>query len=413
MPRALNGIRIVELTAVVAGPIAGHVLADMGAEVIKVEQPAGRVSNPPTPIPPPPGGPDRPYNRLSQFNELHRGKRHIALDLSKPEGRELFLELVAISDVVLENYAPRVLGNLGVDFEELKRVKPDIILVSMPAFGKSGPYANRGAYGPGIDAMSGLSHLTGYPDRGPGKPANFYCDQNAGLTTAFATLAALRHRRRTGEGQYVELSMLEGEIQVIAPALMDVAMNGRVQTRIGNRHAWMAPHGLYRCAGDDSWVAIAVEDDAQWAALCDAIGRPELARDARFAAQAARHARQDELDPLIEAWTAERNHLDVQRDLQAAGVAAGAVLDVTEVREDPQLEHRGSLVFVDHPETGRFPHTRTAWRSRRGNDGVSGPAPLYGEATDYVLQELLGKDGDQATRLIASGAVAREPAAKS
>jgi crotonobetainyl-CoA:carnitine CoA-transferase CaiB-like acyl-CoA transferase len=187
-------------------------------------------------------------------------------------------------------------------------------------------------------------------------------------------------------------------------------MNGRVQTRLGNRHAWMAPHGLYRCRGDDRWVAIAVESDEQWGALCTAIGRPELASDERFATQAQRHEHQDELDALIEAWTVERDERAAQDELQAAGVPAGAVLDVAGVYEDPQLKHRETITFADHPETGPFPHTRTAWRSRRGNSGVNGPAPLYGDATDRVLRELLSLDDDEVERLIADGVVAREPA---
>lgn len=405
----LAGVRIVELTNVVAGPIAGHVLTDLGAESIKVEQPRARVARPSAAAALREGAPDRPYNRVVQFNELHRGKRHIALDLAQPAARALFLELVAISDVVLENYAPRVLGNLGIDYATLREAKPDIVLVSMPAFGKTGPYATRGAYGPGIDAMSGLSHLTGYPDRGPGKPANFYCDQNAGLTAALATIAALRHRGLTGEGQYIELSMLEGELQLLAPALMDAAFNGREQTRLGNRHAWIAPHGVYRCRGDDAWVAIACEEDAQWRALCDAIERPDLAADERFATQPDRHANPDALDEAIEAWTSRRTHHEAQRLLQAAGVAAGALLDAAEVRADAQLRHREVLVFADHPEVGPSPHTRTAWRSRRGHDGVTGPAPLYGEATEYVLGELLSIDAGRRDALIAEGAVARSP----
>src|SRR5690606_9921859 len=173
----------------------------------------------------------------------------------------------------------------------------------MPAFGKTGPYATRSSYGPGIDAMSGLSHLTGYADRGPGKPAQFYCDYHAGLTAAFTTVAALHHRDRTGEGQYIELAMLEGEMQLIAPALMDVVMNGRVQSRIGNRHAWHAPQGVYRCEGPDRWVAISVQSDEQWHALADTVGGAPLASDARFATAERRREHHEEIDALITAWS--------------------------------------------------------------------------------------------------------------
>jgi crotonobetainyl-CoA:carnitine CoA-transferase CaiB-like acyl-CoA transferase len=409
MSRPLEGIRVLELTTAVAGPIAGCVFADMGAEVIKIEAPRARPIAHTAAPPPIEGTPDHPYNRAPFFNELHRGKRHVSMDLANPEGRDLFLKLVAKSDVVLENFSPRVLGNLRIDYPDLCEAKPDIILASMPAFGKTGPYANRGSYGPGVDAMSGLSHLTGYPDRTPGKPAQFYLDQSAGLTAALTVMSALRHRRRTGEGQYIELAMLEGELQLVAPALQDFTMNGRVQTRIGNRHAWHAPQGVYPSTGDDQWLAIAIETDDQWRALATAIGHPELAEDDRYATELARHANQDAIDPLIAAWTATRSHYDAMHQLQAAGVPAGAVLDAPEVETDPQFLHRETLTWVDHPEMGPFPHTRTAWRSRRGNHGVAGSAPLFAEANNYVLRDLLDLDESTAAALHQSAVLATEP----
>ncbi len=409
MSGPLGQLRVLELTTAVAGPVAGAILADMGAEVIKIEQPSVRRRAASGVSPAREGAPDRPYNRVPYQNELHRGKQHLALDLASDQGRALYLRLVATADVVIENFSPRVMANLKIDYEDLKAVKPQIVMISMPAFGKTGPYAGRGSYGPGIDAMSGLSHLSGYPDRGPGKPANFYCDQNAGMIAALSAVAAIRHRDRNGEGQYIELSMLEGELQLLAPAIMDASVNGREQMRIGNRHAWNAPHGLYRCEGEDAWLALAVESDVQWRALCSVIDRPDLASDRRFATAEGRKANEDEIDPQIEAWTVQRDHHQAQRLLQEAGVPAGAVLDVAEVHADPQLLHRESLDFADHPEMGQFPHTRTAWRSRRGNHGVSGPGSTYGDATDHVLKDLLGLSDQEAEEVIASGVVAREP----
>jgi benzylsuccinate CoA-transferase BbsF subunit len=400
---------VLELTTAVAGPVAGAVLGDMGADVIKVENPRGRTVVHTAVPPPKEGAPDHPYNRSPFFNELHRSKRLLALDLASDEGRALVLRLVAKVDVVIENFSPPVIGRLGLDYEALRRVREDIILVSMPGFGKTGPYSTRGSYGPGIDAMSGLSHLTGYPDRGPGKPAQFYCDQNAGLTAALVTMAALRHRRLHGEGQYIELAMLEGEMQLIAPALMDVTMNGRSPSRSGNRHAWHAPQGVYRCAGDDRWVAIAVQSDEDWRALVEAIGRDDLASDARYASAAGRQAEHDTLDAAIEAWTSERTPHAVQTALQAIGIAAGALLDIAEVHADPQLAHRGSLVTVEHPEMGPFPHTRTAWRSRRGHDGVASAAPTYANGNAFALQTLLGLDGRAVEDLEDRGVIANEP----
>lgn len=407
--RALEGIRILELTVAVAGPVAGHVLADMGVEQIKIEAPFARPARVPHPTPLKEGAPNRPYNRGPQFNELNRSKRLVSLDLAKPAGRDAFLRLVEISDAVIENFSPRVLKNLRLDYPELRAVNPGIVLVSMPAFGKTGPYENRSSYGPGIDAMSGIAHLTGYPNRGPGKPANYYCDHNAGVLAAFSTLAAIRHRRRTGVGQYIELAMLEGELQVCAPALLDAAVNGREQMRTGNRHPWMAPHGVYPSAGEDEWVAVAVDTGAQWRALCEAIERPDLAADPGLATASGRRARHDELDEAISAWTAARTKQDAEDRLQAAGIPAGALSDTAELLEHPQLVAREAFTWVDHPEGGPFPHTRTAWRSLRGNEGAAAPAPLFADSNDYVLGELLGMTPAEIANLEAAGIVAREP----
>jgi len=402
-------VRVLEMTVAVAGPVACHVLGDMGAEVIKVEEPNSRLHTP-RPLPPPrPGAKDHPFNRVPNWIELNRSKRHLALNVASPEGRDIFLKVAAISDVVVENFSPRVMGNLGIDYEDLKKVNPSIIMVSMPAFGKTGPYKSRSSYGPGIDAMSGISHLTGYPDRGPGKPANFFCDQNAGLHAAFCTMAALRHRRRTGEGQYIELSMLEGEVQFAAPAIMEAMISGVDGMRIGNRHQFYAPHGVYPCRGEDQWIAIAVTSDEAWKSLCRVMERPDLADDPRFAERSRRYENQDLADEAITAWACQHDPLDAQEVLQDAGIAAASALRVNELFADPQVTHRGSFSWVDHPELGPFPHTRTAWRSFQGNNGVGGPAPLFGDGDDYVLRDLLGMRLEDVERLTQAGIVSRAP----
>ena len=409
MAEALRGIRVLEMTIAVAGPTAAHVLGDMGAEVIKVEEPAARAHVPGAPPPPVEGAADRPHNRVVNFNELNRSKRHLPLNVATPEGRQIFLDLAATCDVVIENFAPRVMGNLGIDYPDLKAMNPAIVMVSMPAFGKSGPYRDRISYGPGIDAMTGMSHLTGYPDRMPGKPGNFFCDQNAGLHAVFCILAALRHRRRTGEGQYIEMSMLEGELQFVVPAVMDVLLNQRDQVRTGNRHAWSAPQGVYRCAGSDAWIAITVADDEEWRALCAAIGQDALAVDAAYGTAELRRQRHDHIDGLISAWTSTRGKLEAQEQLQAVGVRAGAALDQSELFHDPQLTHRGSFSWVQHPEVGAFPHTPAAWRSRRGQHGAGGPTPLFGADVDYVLRDILGRSEADVADLVEREITAYEP----
>ena len=406
----LAGVRVIDFTNAVAGPTCTHILGDMGADVIKVESPTARSPRAHgTPLPSP-ELPDHPWNRLTNFNELNRSKRGIVLDAGMPDGRRAFLELATVCDVVVENFAPRVVGNLGIDYADVAAVRPDIIYVSMPAFGKTGPYRDRISYGPGIDAMSGLSHLTGYEDGPPMKPGNFYCDQNAGLTAAFAILAALHHRWQTGEGQYIEAAMIEGELQLIGEALLDAEVNGIVQTRHGNRDTSMAPHNVYPTRGIDSWIAIAVGTDAQWRALCGMIGRPELADDPRFGDVVSRYRNQGQADAIIAAWTATRDHHEAMRALQAAGVPAAAALSMPELHTDPHVRARGLLRPVVHPEQGPIPHTRTAFKlSRFPSAGPRLPAPRFGQDNAAILLDLLGHDTAEYEAMHAAGAVAEQP----
>ena len=407
--QALNKIRVLELTTAVAGPVAGCVLADMGAEVIKIESPGGRSLKSPGAPPPIEGAPDHPYNRTAFFNELHRGKKLLSLDLKHEDGKNIFLRLVENADVVMENFSPKIVGRLGIDYAELKKIKNDIICVSMPAFGKSGPYESRASYGPGIDAMSGLSHLTGFPDGNPGKPAQFYCDQNAGLTAALTVMGAVRHRNRTGQGQYIELAMLEGEMQLIAPALMDVMMNSRSPNRTGNRHDRFAPQGVYRCKGENEWVAITVRTDIEWQSLANLIGKPEVAKDNRFIDLDGRQIHHEDIDKLVENWTQTLTPQEAETAMQGAGIPAGALLNLNEAFTHPQFQHRNTLVHVEHPEMGTFPHTRTAWRSKNKNEGVAGPAPTFGNANKYVLSDLLNFSQEEQQKLKDLGIVSDAP----
>lgn len=388
--KPLAGVRIIDFTNAVAGPIATFLLADLGAEVIKVEAPGARPLIAAGTAPLQEGAPDRSYDRMMLYNELNHGKRSLSLDVATSEGHDLFLALAAKSDAVVQNFAPRVMPNLGLDYGHLRAQNPALILVSMPAFGLSGPYRDRVAYGPGVDAMSGLSHLTGYSDGPPMKPGNFFCDQNAGALAAYATLAALWHQRETGEGQHVELSMIEGEFQVLGDAYIDFEFNGRERRRCGNDHPWMAPHGLYRCRGADAWVAIAVADDREFAALTEVIGQPALATDARFATSTARHANRDALTAPITAWTSLRGNTEAQDALQQAGIRAAAALNALELLSNPQVIARHGFEYVDTPNVGPTPYPRMAFTLSETPVPISGPALGFGEANSYVLGELLG-----------------------
>lgn len=409
--RPLAGIRVVDFTNAVAGPVASSLLGVLGAEVIKVEAPNGRPRHAAGTAPRRDGSDERPWDRMLGFNAFNHGKRSLVLDVTRPEGRDVFVGLVERSDVLVQNFAPRVMPNLGLDYETLSVRHPGLIMLSMPAFGLSGPYRDRGAYGPGVDAMSGLSHLTGYEDGPPMKPGNFFCDQNAAVLTAFAALAALRHRDATGEGQHVELAMIEGEFQIVADALMDFAMNGRERQRAGNDHPWMAPHDTYPCRGEDAWIAIAVETDEQFRALARVIGKEELAAEPRFATSAARHANRRLLDGPISEWTRRHTHLEAQARLQAAGVPAGAVLNAAELLADPHVRERAGFEYVETPGVGPTPYPRPAFRLSGTPVPLQEPGPAFGGANRYVLEELLGLDGSTIAALYRRGIVADEPVA--
>ena len=406
--KPLAGLRVIDFTNAVAGPIASFILADLGAEVIKIEAPTSRPKQA-AGVAPLLEGADAPsYNRIMLFNELNHGKRSLALDVSKPQGRDIFLRLAAKSDIVVQNFAPRVMGNLGIDFENLRAVNPRIVMASMPALGLSGPLRDRISYGPGIDAMSGLSHLTGYADGPPIKPGNFFCDQQAGVLTAFAVCSALRHAERTAEGQHIELAMIEGEFQVLGDAYIDFAMNGRERRRTGNENPGMEPHSTFRCAGEDAWVAIAAEDDGQWLRLCEAIGRPDLA--SKLPDLAARKQYRDEIESAVTAWTSQRTHYEAQASLQAVGVAAGAVLNPLELLSDPHVLAYSGFETVETPGVGPTPYPRIAFRLSGTRVPVSGPAPGFGEANRYVLGEVLGLADETILGLLAMGVIADEPA---
>lgn len=376
--RPLAGIRIVDLTFVVAGPVATSLLASLGAEVIKIENTVPR-SRRETVLRP---------QRNANFYDLNRGKQAITLNLNVPAAKEVFLKLVQVSDVVIDNFSPRVMRNFGLEYQDLVKVKPDIIQVAMPAFGTTGPLRDRGSFGPGIDAMSGLCHLTGYPDGTPLKPGNYYCDFNAGVHAALAVMAGVFHKRRTGRGQFIEVAMRDGETQLIGEYILDFVLNGRVQERASNFHPTMAPHNVYRCRGEDNWLAIAVETDFQWAALCDAMDRRELAAEPRFATAMARKRNEEAVDAAVSSWAAGQDHIQAMHCLQAAGVPAAAVLSTPEIARDPQFAHRQVFQQVELADGRRFTLGRVAWLAERARS-LAGRPPEYSEHTYRVLHDLI------------------------
>lgn len=389
----LSGIRVVEIGMNVAIPTGDRILADMGAQVIKIEAPShlegGRVLRSPD---------DTPtgdyWNKGALFHELNRNKQSLTLDLASPEAREVFFELVKVSDVVTENFTPRVMHNFGLEYPVLRRLKPDLIMLSNSAFGRTGPWGAYKSFGHPMEATVGLSHLTGYKDGPPMRTTLAYADTPVGYLSAFVILAALEHRARTGRGQWIDVSMYQAGVSFIAEAMMDFFMNGRTRERMGNRDPLLAPQGCYPCAGRDRWVAITVEDDEQWASLCHLMGHAGLAEDSRFADPAGRCEHHDELDDIIGAWTSTREHYEVMRALQALGIPAGPVLTNKELLLDPHLAERGFMEWVDHsPELeglGPRLYPGMPWKMGRFPLHIRRAAPKLGEDNQRVILELLG-----------------------
>jgi crotonobetainyl-CoA:carnitine CoA-transferase CaiB-like acyl-CoA transferase len=403
----LLGIRVLDLSRVWAGPYATRLLADMGAEVIKVEAPGSWDFIRSLSLLPPET--ERAYNKAAYFLEYNRNKYGLVLDLAQPRGRELGLRLVAMSDVVIENYRADVLERLHLTYDVLRGAKQDIILVSMPSHGLSGPDAGRIGYGTHMEQLCGLTSLTGYPDGPPQKSGISYGDPVAGATAAAATIAALLHRRWTGRGQHVEVAQIEAILPFVGECFLEYSMSGQAPLRRGNRHRSMAPHGVYRCAGDDAWLALAVGTDAEFAALCGVIGGPELAQDERFADVLSRHRHQDELDEIISAWAREQAHDAAAAALQAAGVPAAPVLTIPQLVTDAHLNQRGFWEEVTNVEAGTWTTEAPAWRLDRTPAHVRLPAPSFGEHNDYVFRELLGLSDAEIAELEREGVTSREP----
>ena len=416
---ALADVKIVDLSQIFAGPYATRLLADMGAQVIRVECAARSGRGGALPRMKPggafgasfPGGDtgEHSYNRFAYYNDVNRNKHAVTIDLSKPLGADVFKKLVKASDVLVENFTPRVMRNFGLDYPVLREVNPQLVMVSISGFGQDGPYSDCVAYGEGIEAMTGMSYLTSYDDGAPLKPGVAYADAVSGLHAAFAVMAALRHRRRSGQGQYIDLSMREALTPLLGEAVMDYTMNGRAARPAGNRDRAMAPHSCYRAQGEDRWIAIAVASDEEWRSLCRVMGDPPWCKDGRFATADGRLANRDELDRNIEEWTLQYNHVHLMNTLQNAGVRAGAVLDAAELYADPHLQERGFFEELSHPEAGTHPYPGVSWKMGRTPGRLRMPAPCFGQHNRYVFGELLGMSEDEIERLAQEGVTADGP----
>lgn len=405
----LNGVRVVDLTRYWAGPYATQLMASLGAEVIRVEATiyvdAVRYMLPPDGIEDTPD----PHNRGSYFHMGNRNKNSIALDLQTPRGRDLLLRLVSIADVVIENYSARVMGNLGLEYENLVKVRPDLVMISMPSFGKSGPYRDYVCFGEALEGMTGLSHLTGLPDGPPVRSSGAYTDPGSGMWAIYSILAALQKRRRTGQGSCMDLSQQEGYIGLLSDSVIDYTMNRRIRKRLGARHPSRAPQGAYQCKGDDEWVAISAETDRHWETLCRAMERNDLLQDSRYRHILGRFRLHDQIDEAINAWTSGLGARDVMARLQAAGIPCGIVSKANDLLEDPQFKERSFFETTDHPSVGRRPHFGMPFKMSKTPGGSHSHAPLYGEHNRRVFCEVLGLEENAYTQLLESRVSAEAP----
>ena len=417
----LNGIRVVDLSRVFAMPYAGAYLADLGAEVIKVDccqaqfVDTTRTLNGPYPD----NDPGELYwERAGTFQTLNRGKRSITLDLRSGDAIGILKQLVSVSDIVLENFTPRVMQRFGLDYANLRAVKPDLIMVSNTGYGHSGPWSNFGAMATALEPTHGTGAFMGYLDPGPdgrlhdggipNKMGNSYTDFLASWTAQLAVIASLIHRSRTGKGMWVDLAMYQVGSSFIGEGILDFAFNGRRTRRMGNRDHTMSPHGCYPCLGQDEWLTIAVRDDRDWEACCQALGQPSLAGDSRFAHPTDRHGHQDELDEIISRWTSTQSQYQIMEALQSAGVPAGPVLNAKALLADPQYRARGFFQPADHADEtglGRKEYVGRGWSLSESLINPIRPAPMLGEANDYVLSRMLCLNDEEIQRLKDAGTV--------
>lgn len=406
----LAGLKVVELTGNWAGPIVGRHLGDLGADVVKLEW-AARPATRALFMPGPTQDPQKyPYDRAMYFNLLNRNKRDLVVDLSAEEGKQIFLELMRDADVFVENNSARVMPNLGLDYETVRRENAGLIYVSMSGFGATGPWRDWSAYGSNIEASSGLASVTGYHADQVRRTPLFYADPVSGNHATVAILAALEHRDSTGEGQYIDVALNEAGAAYFFEALMEYQTTREIRRPNGNRDRRFAPQGAYRSAGEDCWIAVSVQNDDDWVALCDVIGRNDLMADSELSTLEGRTARHDELDTAIQAWTSEREQYEGAWELQRGGVSAAPILANWQVLHDPHIYASGFYQWVEHSVVGVYPYPSWPWRFSRTKPSIRRAAPRFAEHNHEVLSEL-GYDDEQIAELYALEITSDDPTA--
>lgn len=386
----MEGLRVVDFTWVMAGPYCTRFLGDFGAEVIKIQsEEIGRAE---------------PVHGFNSF--WNRNKLSVTINMSTTTGREVCKRLIKISDVVVDNFSARVLRQWGLDWESTKSLHSDLIMVSMAGMGHSGPMRDYVSFGPTLHAMAGVTALSTFPGHGPLGFGYSYADHVGGLTGAMAVLQALNYRYRTGKGQFIDVAQLEGMSALLSTAPLECTINGKPPKPMGNRNQnpAAAPHGIYRCKGDDRWVAIAVFSDGEWASFCRAIGAPEWTKKPELATSAGRNNHEDELDRLVEEWTGQHAAEEVMHLLQNAGVRAGVVQNAEDIVEnDPQLLARSMWVHAEHPELGKCYFDGTPLKFSETPQRLRRAVPELGQDNDYIFGELLGMSQKEIGQLADEG----------
>jgi len=397
----LAGVRVADFSWVWAGPYCGLQLAHLGAEVIRVETAKRPCLNRCI----------HPYadnqiglNRAGHYNQWNQSKLSLALDYATPQGAEIARDLVRHCDVVIENFSPGVMERLGLGYAALSAIRPGLVMISLTGYGQAGPYSKDMAYGGLIGAQSGLFTVTGYPGDKTREVGITYADPTAGVWGAFFVTAALLHRKRTGQGQHIDLSTYEVMEAMLAEPMLEYAIAGREPAPMANRDPWMAPHNCYKAAGDaEQWVAIAVGSEAQWRSMCVAIGLPALADDPRFRTLEARKRNEEVLDGIVTQWTSTRDRWEITVILQRAGVAAIPTFLDSDLLGDPHLKERGYFVELAHPEVGKRPHAGVPYSMSLTPCRVRRAAPCLGQDTDHALSTLLGYSPDKIAELLKTG----------
>lgn len=400
--QALDGVKVLDFGWAFLGALSGRHLANHGAQVIRVEshtrlcpsrmdrQVAASTAN----------NPDaRPL-----FTYLNTSKYSITLNLKHPRSMEVMQKLVRWADVVTENFTPGTMSRLGLGYETLTKIKPDIIMIGGSVYGQTGPLSQQwGVDGTG-NSISGRYYLAGWPDRGPVMPTSvLFGDVVTPFFVASAIVAALDYRKRTGKGQYIDASMLEVCANQMSVALLDWGANKRLQSRNGNRISYAAPHGVFPCNGEDRWCAIAVFTEEEWQSFCHTIGDPPWTREQKFSTLDSRKENEDELESLVSEWTRSHSAEEVMQMMQASGVAAGVVQNARDlVDHDPQLKERGFLIPLKHPVLGTFGHPTPPYKLLKTRAGVK-TSPCLGEHNEYVCTQLLGISDDEFVRLDSEG----------